>query len=50
VTYTRAHRIEVKVSGGTRWNIDGEICQLGAVTFTGERDAIEVIVPEGAAS
>lgn len=50
VTYTRAHRIEVKVSGGTRWNIDGEICQLGAVTFTGERDAIEVIVPEGATS
>jgi YegS/Rv2252/BmrU family lipid kinase len=45
VTHARARRIEVKVSGGTRWNVDGEVCRLGAVTFTGERDAVEVIVP-----
>lgn len=45
VTHARARRIEVKVSGGTRWNVDGEVCQLGAVVFTGERDAVEVIVP-----
>jgi diacylglycerol kinase (ATP) len=46
VTHTRARRIEVKVSGGTCWNVDGEICRLGAVTFTGDRDAVEVIVPD----
>ncbi|HEU4657367.1 MAG TPA: diacylglycerol kinase family protein [Capillimicrobium sp.] len=45
VTHARAHRIEVHVPAGTRWNVDGEVCTLEPATFAAERGAVAVVVP-----
>lgn len=45
VAHARAHRIEVHVPVGTRWNVDGEVCTLQPASFAAERGAIDVVVP-----
>lgn len=45
VVHARARRIEVRASTGTRWNVDGEVCDLQPATFGVEPGAVEVVVP-----
>jgi diacylglycerol kinase family enzyme len=43
VTHARAATIEVEVAPGTRWNVDGELCELSPARFT-VAGAVEVVV------
>ncbi len=45
VVHAQAGRIDVEVAAGTPWNVDGEVCRLGAVAFTAQQGGVEVVVP-----